>query len=69
MEPSAYKGGVHRSELENQLERIITGAAAIADSENTRDDRKKRIVDECNNLRQALQELLDEYEKNVGFNL
>ncbi|VDN52099.1 unnamed protein product [Dracunculus medinensis] len=66
MEPSAYKGGVHRSELENQLERIITGAAAIADSENTRDDRKKRIVDECNNLRQALQELLDEYEKNCG---
>lgn len=66
MDPSAYKEHLHRPELEGLLEKIISGAAAIADSENTRDERKKRIVDECNNLRQALQDLLAEYEKNVS---
>ncbi|VDK67667.1 unnamed protein product [Anisakis simplex] len=66
MEPSAYRAHIHRPELEELLERIVSGAAVIADSENTRDDRKKKIVDECNNLRQALQDLLNEYEKNAG---
>lgn len=66
MEPSSYKDHLHRPELEGLLEKIVSGAAAIADSENTRDERKKRIVDECNNLRQALQDLLTEYEKNCG---
>lgn len=65
MEPSSYRAHIHRPELEELLERIVSGAAAIADSENTRDERKKRIVDECNNLRQALQDLLAEYENNV----
>uniref|UniRef100_F1KVE0 Protein humpback-1 n=1 Tax=Ascaris suum TaxID=6253 RepID=F1KVE0_ASCSU len=66
MEPSSYRAHIHRPELEELLERIVSGAAAIADSENTRDERKKRIVDECNNLRQALQDLLAEYENNRG---
>uniref|UniRef100_A0A1I7VC56 Catenin alpha n=1 Tax=Loa loa TaxID=7209 RepID=A0A1I7VC56_LOALO len=66
MEPSSYKDHLHRPELEGLLEKIVSGVAAIADSENTRDERKKRIVDECNNLRQALQDLLAEYEKNCG---
>uniref|UniRef100_A0A0N5AZ37 Catenin alpha n=1 Tax=Syphacia muris TaxID=451379 RepID=A0A0N5AZ37_9BILA len=66
LEPSAYRENIHRPELENLLERIVSGSAAIADSENTRDERKKRIVDECNNLRQALQDLLSEYERNCG---
>lgn len=66
MEPSSYKDHLHRPELEGLLEKIVSGVAAIADSENTRDERKKRIVDECNNLRQALQDLLAEYEKNVN---
>lgn len=68
MEPSSYKDHLHRPELEGLLEKIVSGVAAIADSENTRDERKKRIVDECNNLRQALQDLLAEYEKNVYIN-
>lgn len=66
MEPSSYKDHLHRPELEGLLEKIVSGVATIADSENTRDERKKRIVDECNNLRQALQDLLAEYEKNVS---
>uniref|UniRef100_A0A183EFA1 Vinculin n=1 Tax=Gongylonema pulchrum TaxID=637853 RepID=A0A183EFA1_9BILA len=66
MEPSSYNDHLHRPELESLLEKIVSGAAAIADSENTRDERKKRIVDECNHLRQALQDLLTEYEKNCG---
>lgn len=55
-----------RPSLEEQLERIISGVAYIADKPNTREDRKNRIVLECNNVRQALQDLLSEYEKNVS---
>ena len=47
--------------LENQLEQIVSGAALIADSLYTRDDHKEKIVDSCNAVRQALQELLSEY--------
>lgn len=65
MEPSSYRHNSHRPELEGLLEKIVSGVAAIADAENTRNERKKKIVDECNNLRQALQDLLSEYEKNV----
>lgn len=54
-----------RPSLEEQLERIISGAALIADSGSTRDDRKSRIVQECNKVRQALQDLLKQYEENV----
>ncbi|KRX76600.1 Catenin alpha-2, partial [Trichinella sp. T6] len=66
VDPISYNGKVMRPALEAQLEAIISGAAAIADSTNTRDERKNRIVQECNAVRQALQDLLTEYEKNVG---
>ena len=44
-----------RPELEQRLEEIISGAALLADSSNTRDERRERIVLECNSVRQALQ--------------
>ena len=44
-----------RPGLEERLEEIISGAALLADSNCTRDDRKERIVSECNAVRQALQ--------------
>ncbi|KHJ85131.1 hypothetical protein OESDEN_15148 [Oesophagostomum dentatum] len=65
LEPGTYKPHIHRPELEELLERIVSGSAAIADSGSTRPDRKQKIVNECNNLRQALQDLLGEYEKSV----
>ena len=37
-----------------------------ADSSCTRDDRRERIVAECNAVRQALQDLLSEYMTNMG---
>lgn len=66
LEPGTYKSHIHRPELEELLERIVSGSAAIADSGNTRSDRKQKIVNECNNLRQALQDLLGEYEKSCA---
>uniref|UniRef100_W6NBF2 Vinculin alpha-catenin domain containing protein n=1 Tax=Haemonchus contortus TaxID=6289 RepID=W6NBF2_HAECO len=66
LEPGTYKAHIHRPELEELLERIVSGSAAIADSGSTRADRKQKIVNECNNLRQALQDLLGEYEKSCG---
>ncbi|KAK6758668.1 hypothetical protein RB195_016099 [Necator americanus] len=66
LEPGTYKPHIHRPELEELLERIVSGSAAIADSGSTRADRKQKIVSECNNLRQALQDLLGEYEKSCG---
>lgn len=55
-----------RPSLEERLESIISGAALMADSSCTRDDRRERIVAECNAVRQALQDLLSEYMNNVS---
>lgn len=56
-----------RPSLEERLESIISGAALMADSACTRDDRRERIVQECNAVRQALQDLLTEYMNNVSY--
>jgi len=55
-----------RPSLEERLESIISGAALMADSSCTRDERRERIVAECNAVRQALQDLLSEYMSNVS---
>ena len=67
MDPLAYNEIRTRPSLEERLESIISGAALMADSSCTRDDRRERIVQECNAVRQALQDLLTEYEKNVSY--
>lgn len=67
MDPSVYRQHVHRPQLEELLERIVSGAAVIADLDNTRPERHDQIIAGLNNLRQALQDLLTEYEKNVGW--
>ncbi|PAV88275.1 hypothetical protein WR25_13141 isoform C [Diploscapter pachys] len=66
MNPKDYRKQKHRPELEGILEQIVSGSASIADAESTRASRKQRIVAECNNVRQALQDLLEEYERNLG---
>uniref|UniRef100_T1JQN5 Catenin alpha n=2 Tax=Tetranychus urticae TaxID=32264 RepID=T1JQN5_TETUR len=68
MDPLSYNEYKTRPDLEAQLERIISGAALMADSSCTREIRKQRIVVECNAVRQALQDLLSEYFANVGSN-
>lgn len=60
-----YKPARTRALLEERLESIISGAALMADSSCTRDERRERIVKQCNAVRQALQDLLTEYENNV----
>lgn len=65
MDPLAYNEVRTRPSLEERLESIISGAALMADSSCTRDDRRERIVAECNAVRQALQDLLSEYMSNV----
>lgn len=66
MHPFEYHDVHSREMLEKQLESIITGAALMADMSCTRDDRRERIVTECNSVRQALQDLLTEYVLNSG---
>ncbi|XP_028157071.1 catenin alpha isoform X3 [Ostrinia furnacalis] len=66
MEPLAYSELRTRPSLEERLESIISGAALMADSGCTRDERRERIVAECNAVRQALQDLLHEYMTNAG---
>lgn len=61
MRPQKFNEHVIRPQLEERLESIISGAALLADSLSTREDRRDRIVQECNAVRQALQDLLDEY--------
>lgn len=69
MEPLAYNEVHTRPSLEERLESIISGAALMADSSCTRDERRERIVAECNAVRQALQDLLSEYMSNVSVQL
>uniref|UniRef100_A0A672H0Q0 Catenin alpha-1 n=1 Tax=Salarias fasciatus TaxID=181472 RepID=A0A672H0Q0_SALFA len=66
VDPLAFNEERFRPSLEERLESIISGAALMADSSCTRDDRRERIVAECNSVRQALQDLLSEYMGNVG---
>eukprot|EP00096_Caligus_rogercresseyi_P008841 TRINITY_DN2865_c0_g1_i2.p1 TRINITY_DN2865_c0_g1~~TRINITY_DN2865_c0_g1_i2.p1 ORF type:complete len:919 (-),score=280.05 TRINITY_DN2865_c0_g1_i2:580-3336(-) len=64
--PLIYDESKTRPCFEERLESIISGAALIADASCTRDERKDRIVAECNSVRQALQDLLSEYMSNAG---
>ncbi|XP_035671717.1 catenin alpha-2-like isoform X3 [Branchiostoma floridae] len=66
MDPASYNEVRTRPSLEERLESIISGAALMADSSCTRDDRRERIVAECNAVRQALQDLLTEYMNCAG---
>lgn len=66
MDPLTYNEVRSRPSLEERVESIISGAALMADSSCTRDDRRERIVQECNAVRQALQDLLTEYMNNAG---
>lgn len=65
IKPSKFNEQVIRPQLEERLESIISGAALLADSLSTRDDRRDKIVQECNAVRQALQDLLEEYIQYV----
>ncbi|XP_055677922.1 catenin alpha [Lutzomyia longipalpis] len=66
IDPLAYNEMRSRPFLEKRLEEIISAAALMADADCTRDERRERIVAECNAVRQALQDLLSEYMSNVG---
>ncbi|XP_007465418.1 PREDICTED: catenin alpha-2-like [Lipotes vexillifer] len=66
LDPMTFSEARFRPSLEERLESIISGAALMADSSCTRDDRRERIVAECNAVRQALQDLLSEYMNNVN---
>lgn len=66
MNPLEYNEVRTRPSLEERLESIISGAAIMADSSCTRDNRREKIVAECNAVRQALQDLLSEYMNCVG---
>ncbi|XP_052870116.1 catenin alpha isoform X2 [Anopheles bellator] len=66
MDPRAYNEVRSRPSLEERLESIISAAALMADADCTRDERRERIVGECNAVRQALQDLLSEYMSNMG---
>lgn len=66
MDPSMYSEARSRPALEEQLESIISAAALMADANCTRDERRDRIVAECNSVRQALQDLLTAYVSNVS---
>lgn len=68
MDPMAYNEMRTRPALEARLESIISASALMADADCTRDERRERIVAECNAVRQALQELLSEYMANVSVN-
>ncbi|XP_026985019.1 catenin alpha-2 isoform X3 [Sagmatias obliquidens] len=65
LDPMTFSEARFRPSLEERLESIISGAALMADSSCTRDDRRERIVAECNAVRQALQDLLSEYMNNM----
>uniref|UniRef100_A0A8C6F8K8 Catenin alpha-2 n=1 Tax=Monodon monoceros TaxID=40151 RepID=A0A8C6F8K8_MONMO len=66
VDPLSFSEERFRPSLEGRLQSIISGAALMADSSCTRDDRRERVVAECNAVRQALQDLLSQYMGNAG---
>lgn len=64
--PNHFNESRMRPKLETQLESIISAVALMADSESTRPNRRDRIVNECNVLRQALQDLLNAYINHIN---
>lgn len=66
IDPMTYNDFQYRASLEERLESIISAAALMADADCTRDERRERIVAECNSVRQALQDLLTEYVSHVS---
>ncbi|ESN99844.1 hypothetical protein HELRODRAFT_101461 [Helobdella robusta] len=65
MDPMSYSENRTRPRLEAMLEKIIGRAAMLADGTSTRDERRDKIIRECQNLRSALQNLLSEYLYSV----
>ena len=65
MDHTTYRKG-DRKKLEELLETIIQDTAKIAEWPGTRESRAEQIRNGNNNLRQALQELLKQYELNVS---
>ncbi|CAD5223682.1 unnamed protein product [Bursaphelenchus okinawaensis] len=63
IDPSQYRKHEHRTKLEELLERIVVMLADVADQPLTSSKRRQEIVQGANNLRQALQDLLTEYER------
>ena len=61
MDPAIFNDTLARPGLEERLESIISGSALMADSSCTRDERREKIVAECNAVRQALQDLISEF--------
>jgi ribosomal protein S15P/S13E len=66
MDPSEFQSHRHRPQLEELLERIASASGLIADMNTTKPMRRDQIISGVNNLRKALQDLLEEYEQNVG---
>uniref|UniRef100_T1GK55 Vinculin n=1 Tax=Megaselia scalaris TaxID=36166 RepID=T1GK55_MEGSC len=66
VKPATYSDTETRKQLEERLESIISAAALMADADCTRDERRDRIVTECNAVRQALQDLLNKYVVHSG---
>uniref|UniRef100_A0A8C9B8L0 Catenin alpha-1 n=1 Tax=Phocoena sinus TaxID=42100 RepID=A0A8C9B8L0_PHOSS len=64
VDPLSFSEERFRPSLEGRLQSVISGAALMADSSCTRDDRRERVVAECNAVRQALQDLLSQYVGN-----
>lgn len=64
--PTQFNESRMRPKMETQLENIISAVALMADSESTRPSRRDRIVNECNLLRQGLQDLLNTYAAFVA---
>ena len=64
--PADYQEKKTRLDLEKQLEELLASAARLADSSCTRDNSRDRLIAECNNVKQALQNLMDEYMKHVS---
>ncbi len=63
--PADYQEKKTRLEVEKQLDDILAAAQRLADSSCTRDNSRDRLIQECNNVKDALQNLMDEYMKHV----
>lgn len=66
MSSAQYFDAKSRVKLEHQLEDAIKNVHSLTSQDLFDSERKKFLVDECNALRIALQDLLKSYPDNVN---
>ncbi len=65
MSPISYSEAKNRTYLQNQLNDVVTGIFSSSDVLTFDKESKNKLIEECNALKNAMQDLFKSYESRV----